>query len=336
MYLERFSVRGFRSLADVEGIPVSGPTILAGPNDGGKTAVLDALAFLVGEYQVTEEDRTFLDGARCAVTEVVGRFRLDEWERERLGLPGEAVVRRVVEAESAARYEVWAALPDDEELRGLHGKQVPELKDLAKRFEVRPEKPTRPFLLAALHAYGVEHSSGEGWTGVPPGLVDRLPRIAVFGGRDLEPEFALKSALTARLRDYLAQDDVVRRVRELEVEAQQWLAAEAKPLADHVVARCADIATVTVEPKVVLSHFLQDTALRLERASGERVRLDRSGQGSTRRISLAVWEASTEVLGQADDEEAPPRQVVVLYDEPDTHLDYHYQREVVRLIREQC
>lgn len=340
MHLERFSARGFRSLADVEDIPISGPTILAGPNDGGKTAVLDALAFLVGDHQVTDEDRTYLDGesgARCAVTEVVGHFRLDEWEQERLGLPAEVRVRRCVEPESPARYEMWAALPDDEELRGLHAKQVPELKDLAKRFGLRPEKPTKPFLLAALHAYGAEHSSGEGWTGVPPGLVDRLPRVAAFGGRDLEPEFALKSALTARLRDYLAQDEVARRVRELETEAQQWLAAEAKPLADHVVARCADIASVTVEPKVVLSHFLQDTPLRLERSTGDRVRLDRSGQGSARRISLAVWEATTGVLSSVEtDDDAPPRQVVVLYDEPDTHLDYHYQREVMRLIREQC
>ncbi len=344
MHLERFSVSGFRSLADVADIPISGPTILAGPNDGGKSAALSALAFLVGDYLPTEEDRTYLEGesgVRCPLTEVVGVFRLDEWERERLGLPAEVKVRRRVDAELSPVYEIWAALPDDEELRELHAKLVPDLKELVKRFGLRPEKPTKPFLLAALHAYGVEHSSGEGWTGVPPGLTGRLPRIAAFEGRDLEPEAAVKSALTLRLKDYLAEDGMRSRVHELEVDAQRWLAVEAKPLADHIVARCGDIAAVTVDPKVATSHFLQATSLRLERSSGELVRLDRSGLGSARRISMAVWEATTEMLAeqrQTDEDAAesgPPVQVIVVYDEPDTHLDYHYQREVMRLIRDQ-
>lgn len=344
MHLERFSVRGFRSLADVENIPISGPTILAGPNDGGKTATVSALAFLVGDYLPTEEDRTYLEGEsglRCPLTEVVGHFRLDEWEQGRLALPAEVAVRRRVDAELAAVYEIWTALPDDEELRALHTKLVPELKELVKKFGLRPEKPTKPFLLAALHAYGAEHSSGEGWTGVASGLIDRLPRIAAFEGRGLEPEAAVKSALTLRLKDYLAEDAMRSRVQELEVDAQQWLAIEAKPLADHIVARCGDIASVTVDPKVAISHYLQTTSLRLERSSGELVRLDRSGLGSARRISMAVWEATTEMLveqQQTDDdvtESGPPVQVIVVYDEPDTHLDYHYQREVMRLIRDQ-
>ena len=341
MHLERFSVRGFRSLAEVVDIPISGPTILAGPNDGGKSAALAALGFLVGDSVVTEDDRTFLEGesgVRCPLTEVVGHFRLDEWECERLGLPAAVVVRRSVDAELVARYEIWAAVPDDEELRDLHGKLVPDLRELVKKFGVKPEKPTKPFLVAALHAYGVEHSSGEGWTGVPPGLVERLPRVAAFQGRDLEPEAVVRSALTLRLKDYLAEDVVRSRVRSLEDDAQRWLADEARPLAEHIVERCGDIAAVSVEPKVATSYFLQTTALRLERASGEAVMLDRSGMGSARRISMAVWEATTGMLaeqGGGDDESGPPVQVIVVYDEPDTHLDYHHQREVMRLIRDQ-
>ncbi|MEF9907181.1 AAA family ATPase [Streptomyces sp. P9-A2] len=59
MHLHNLTVCGFRSLGDVRDIPVSEPTILAGQNDGGKSAVLAALAFLVGEGLLAEDDRTY-------------------------------------------------------------------------------------------------------------------------------------------------------------------------------------------------------------------------------------------------------------------------------------
>lgn len=60
MYLNSFSVSGFRSLTDVREIPVRKPTILAGHNDGGKSAVLDSLHFLTGSQKLKEDDRTFV------------------------------------------------------------------------------------------------------------------------------------------------------------------------------------------------------------------------------------------------------------------------------------
>jgi predicted ATP-dependent endonuclease of OLD family len=38
---------------------------------------------------------------------------------------------------------------------------------------------------------------------------------------------------------------------------------------------------------------------------------------------------------EGDGIEQPPVQTIVVYDEPDTHLDYHHQRKVMKLIREQ-
>ena len=63
MHLNSLSACGFRSLALVEDIPISGPTVLAGHNDGGKSAVLTALAFLLDHHSLTDEDRTYLSGA---------------------------------------------------------------------------------------------------------------------------------------------------------------------------------------------------------------------------------------------------------------------------------
>lgn len=343
MHLEKYSVRGFRSLADITDIPISSPTILAGPNDGGKTAALSALGFLLGSHTLTEDDRSYLtseSGGRCAITEVIGDFRLDTWEQEKFELPSKVRIRRCAEADLVARYELWGPVPEDEELRDLSGKLVADLKELAVRFGIPTGRLTKPVLLAKLVEYGREHSSGNGWSGMPPALADRLPRIAEFEGHSLDPEAAIRSVLTLRFKNYMTEENVQSRVRELETDARDWLGIQAKPLEDHIVERCGDIAAVTVEADVTFTPALRSTSLRLERASGEQVRLDHSGRGSARRISMAVWEGTSELLAEPageeiDPEVGPPVQVIVAYDEPDTHLDYHFQREVMGIIRRQ-
>lgn len=115
MQLRAFSIEGFRSLTHVTGIPVSGPTILAGHNDGGKTAILDALAFLLGTYKPTDDDRTYEVGppeatevshglSRCGSTLVEGDFELDAWERAEFLLPASLRLRRVLNEDTTTRY----------------------------------------------------------------------------------------------------------------------------------------------------------------------------------------------------------------------------------------
>ncbi|MET7988819.1 hypothetical protein [Streptomyces sp. NPDC005281] len=74
-------------------IPVSSPTILADRNDGGKSAVLTALAFLLGGHRLTDEDRTYVQtegdvGGRCSQAWVEGVFTLDAGEVDVLGRAG--------------------------------------------------------------------------------------------------------------------------------------------------------------------------------------------------------------------------------------------------------
>ncbi|MGI5216785.1 ATP-dependent nuclease [Nocardia sp. CA-290969] len=346
MHLQKYSVRGFRSLADVTDIPIGSPTILAGPNDGGKSAALSALAFLLGSHTLTGDDRTYLSGesgGRCAITEVIGDFHLDTWEQQKFSLPASVRLRRWADEDLTPRYDLWGPVPDNEELRDLSEKRLPELKALASRLghpSTNLAKFAKPQLLEWLVDYGRENSSNEGWSGIPPDLTNRLPRIAEFEGHSADPEAAIRSVLTTRFKSYMAEDGFKGRIRELETDARERLSIDAKPLADHIVERCNDIATVTVQPDVIFTPALRSTALRLERASGEQVRLDHSGRGSARRISMAVWEGTSDLLtGPVDNEEGPdvkPQvQLIVAYDEPDTHLDYHFQREVMEIIRRQ-
>lgn len=357
--MRSFTVRGFRSLKDVRGIPVSTPTILAGQNDGGKSAVLAALAFLVGSEQLTDDDRTYelapsvdAEGApvlsRCSTTWVEGLFTLDSWEQEEFGLPEELRVRRRAAVDEASVLECWAPLADDERLRDTSQLSLGEVRALAK--ELLPELTSikRGDIEPALRKYGMAHAATAAWVGAPKGMDRRLPRLMPFDGKTADPDGAVKTALMGRFQAHMADPTLQGSLQSIEDGIKERLQGDAKSLCEHIQSRCDDLAEVYVEPEVSFSHSLRGTPLRIARTKGQTVGLDRSGLGSGRRISLAIWEWNSQLLAReelgdvdhtsepASAEDAPPPvQTIVIYDEPDTHLDYGHQRKIMQLIRDQ-
>ncbi|WP_433223381.1 ATP-dependent nuclease [Microtetraspora malaysiensis] len=352
-----FSVEGFRSLTEVKDIPVGGPTILAGHNDGGKTAVLGALGFLVGDYKFVDDDRTYLlsDGeeatqgqarTRCPSTSVEGVFLLDAWEQGTYLLPAELRIRRVAEDGSPERLECRMPVPDDERLRDLKVWNAPDLKKLVQELGLVAASTRRADLEAALRSHAAEHSGAEGWAPLPSGLEARLPRLLRFDGRTPKPDAAVKTALMGRFKHHMEDEQLTGSLRGLEEQVQEQLRIDAKSLCDHIKERCPDLAEVAVDPNVSFDYGFKSAEIKISRTTGEPVGLDRSGQGSSRRISLAIWEWTSELLADdsatevtdvagAQELPQPPTQTIIVYDEPDTHLDYDHQRKIMRLIREQ-
>lgn len=359
MRLTDFSVRGFRSLADVSSIPVGGPTILAGHNDGGKSAVLAAMSYLVGAYELVEEDRTYtateevasgIGRLRCATTEVDGNFKLDPWEQSSYHLPEELRIRRYADEALQSRWQMWASVPDDERLRDLSALKVPDLRALMRDLGIRTTATRRADFEALLREYASGHSTSQGWLPLPAELTKRMPTILAFDGKAVNADDAVKAALTSRFRLYVDDTEIQGRLQALERQIQDQIKNDAKSLCDHIQNRCPDLKEVSVEPEVSFTHGFRGAPLRIARTSGELVSLERSGLGSSRRISLAIWEWVSELLGSEEtDQSSPddgdsavdgrrkeePVQVIVVYDEPDTHLDYIHQRKVMKLIREQ-
>ncbi|MGX5397014.1 ATP-dependent nuclease [Streptomyces anulatus] len=347
MYLDSFSASGFRSLTKVADIPVSCPTILAGRNDGGKSAVLTALSFLLGVHRLTDEDRTYLqgDGAtgrRCEQTWVEGVFSLDEAERAPAELPGTIRIRRIARAGEPACWEYFGQQPADTRLRGLDRLLKQPLADLVAEFGLSPASSLKEDLLAAVAAYARTAPQIEQWQPLPKNLETRLPRLLMFGGKDERPDDAVRTALNSCYETHLEDEALQGQVRQIEAEITQRLEKEADSLCQHIRRHCSEFVGVQVRPEVSFKSGFKRAPLEVSRADGEPVDLTRSGQGSTRRIALAVWEWTSNLLAEAElasagepDAEAPT-QTIVVYDEPDTHLDYRHQRTVMDIIRKQC
>ncbi|MFC9680830.1 ATP-dependent endonuclease [Streptomyces sp. NPDC056948] len=347
MYLTRFSACGFRSLARVEDIPVSSPTILAGHNDGGKSAVLTALAFLLGSHRLTDEDRTYEQaegavGGRCAQTWVEGVFTLDAGEQAAVALPAMVRIRRIAEGGQAARWEYFGSRPADSRLHDLGRLLKGELNELVTEFDLAPAGPLKDDLLQALAAHAASAPQVEQWQPLPKELQQRLPRLLSFGGRDESPDDAVRTALSSCYETFLEDETLQGRVREIEVEITQRLEKEADSLCQHIRQHCGEFVGVQVKPEVSFRGGFKRAPLEVSKADGEPVDLTRSGQGSNRRIALAVWEWTSNLLENSElaaldgEDEQEPTQTIVVYDEPDTHLDYRHQRTVMDIIRKQC
>lgn len=146
------SVEGFRCLADVAGVPVLSQTILTGQNEGGKTALLDALNFLLHGTALIEHDLTYVgDGdlqelaghaaaphARVPQTVVTGSFSLSTEEQLRLELPEQVRIRRRFRPEAGMFLEVHSRVCQDPQLRDLAAVKLPGLKELAAAHGVEP------------------------------------------------------------------------------------------------------------------------------------------------------------------------------------------------------
>lgn len=332
-----------RSLADVSDIPIRKPTIITGANDGGKSTGLYALAFLLGGSKPTLDDHTMVgpneegaDPLRHERIEVTGKFILDAHDVGNLNLDEVVLVRRVAEIDGEARYELRQVAPSDVRFRDLDGRKLVELKGLAEAEGITPRgaRNTKAAWLEPLTEHAATLPHEEAWVAAPTQLVARLPRVMLFSSTDEpDPERQIHSALKTAFKDLLDDPQLVGPVRQVESAVQRQLAEKAKELCDHVTNRCPELESIAVAPEVTFTEGFRNVEVLAAREGGVEIPLNRSGAGRRRRINLAIWEWTGNLLDVAGPED---RAVIIAYDEPDTHLDYAHQRELVELIQQQC
>lgn len=350
MKLTRFSIAGFRSIAAMESISLGSPTLLTGHNDAGKTAILDAVTFLLNGSQLAESDRTYADSAagsdtdaayelnpevtelpRVPETWVEGVFTLSPDEEQLLGMPSPLRLRRIAVAGEPPAYQYFADLPVEPLLRGYEKDTVSMLEERMLALSLaKPKNAKKADLLAVLDAAASAADRAEAWEELAITVVKALPQPARFSpGGTTDAEEAIRAALQTAYRAFAEDATFKGNVRALEIEVETHLAAQADALRRHIKDVCADIGEVTISPAVSMSSGLKGTRVSVTGKAGESVHLDSAGAGRARRVSLAVWEFTTGLLEGSGD-------VVILYDEPDTHLDYAHQREFMDLVRKQC
>ncbi|WP_424215024.1 ATP-dependent nuclease [Streptomyces sp. BI20] len=347
MRLVELSVTNFRSLGDARGIPIHKQTILTGHNDCGKTATLDAIAFLLGEramddsdisdFAVREPARTALpleEGGEHRTVTVEGRFVSSSAERNSLGIQESLRVRRRHVEGEGSRLEWLTNAPRNVQLRDIPGRKVIELRELAAELGVRlgTDQPNvKASWVEALEAHAAETEMVPDWVAAPDSVAAALPQLLYFKGDAAEsPEAVVRSILTAKLREYTQREETRQKISDLEEEFSALLKDDVARLQKLVEDRCA-LDAFTVDPGVQFRPTVNRLSLTATTPGQSAVSLTAAGSGRSRRVSLALWEASQELLSEHPEDGIGG--VIIAYDEPDTHLDYDHQRRIMEMIK---
>lgn len=339
MQLTDVTIEGFRSIEGPLFIEVGSHTLLAGHNDAGKTAILDAIAYLLNGYQLSPDDPTYSDpeGAigetvereRVNQTSVTGSFQVSNSEIDDIGHPAIRKIRRITTSGGASRFEVLAEVPENDALRNYGVMRVDELKARLDDLGLS-HQGNKPELIARLDDAAAAAPKKLEWEPASAKLIRLLPIVQRFDATSsMNAEEAIRIALDSSYKAHLADDTIRGSVRELEESLQDRLTEDAEHLRMHIERICSDIGEVAIRPRVSLAGGLKATEVSVSNARGDAVRLAQAGAGRARRVALAVWQFNAKVIEETQED------VVLLYDEPDTHLDYAHQREFTHLLYEQ-
>lgn len=345
--LVSLAVEGFRSLADVRSLNVESPTLLSGHNDAGKSALLDAIRFLLNDLTLQDRDRTYcsadngdddqplVDDAgnvrRVETTAVTGTFELSHEEMTELGMASPVRLRRICRDGGGAVFEVLTDVPADERLCGYEGEKVADLSSRAQAIGLDIGTGRKQDLLDALDAAAAAATSRRcDWMAASPAAMKLLPSVLAFTltGSD-DAEGAIRTALQARFKLLLDDEERKTALKKIEDELRQALIDEATELTEHIRSHLPDLGSVGILPELNFSNSLKTTQVSIDAGGGgEDVLLSEAGAGRARQVALAVWEHTQSLLTAGGD-------VVLLYDEPDTHLDYGNQRRLMSVLRKQ-
>ena len=296
---------------------------------------MDAIAFLLDALKLSDRDRTYgeqgPDGLPSRVSETIveGEFRLRPEEEERLGLPSAIRVRRAYR-ESGTTLEVLSAVPVDERLRDIRGQDVKTLKFRLNGFGL-PETGNKSELIDRLEGLLPDCEKANMWVPATADLKRALPRVQRFDATSTQnPEDAILATLRTSYTTHTEDDTIKEDLTGLTQVLQERVAKDAEDLREHIKRQCADIGEIAIHPVVRLDSGLKSLEVSAVNARGEQVHLGQSGTGRSRRIALAVWEFNANLLSGSTED------TVLLYDEPDTHLDYSNQRGFMNLLDEQA
>jgi hypothetical protein len=90
----------------------------------------------------------------------------------------------------------------------------------------------------------------------------------------------------------------------------------------------SEIEEARIDPVFNIQSGLVPVPLKLSKAGGGPIELEKKGEGKRRQVALGIYEWTTESLKGGVEED-----VLLILDEPDTHMDYHSQRRLFDIIQ---
>lgn len=334
MLLKGVAVENYRCFGHLSEFPFEPLTAFIGPNDAGKTSLLRLLRHGLRNEPIPAPD--FRDAGRPIV--LVFRFdvtRAPEAEATEAFRRSEReliVKKEFAPGQRPATFAFCRCYVDDR-LNRLGELRTSELTELMAELGVEERPTNNPGRIEAIkrRAEANPPAEHESWVRAGADLDAALPDYLLFGA---DEDLTLSSGpLVAALRQVYRRF-LERRAGEIQellegatVDLQEALGGLGPVLASFA----SDGLSLEVEPSLDISNGLQLGELRVRSADGTVVGFGGCGDGTKRRIMVAVFTWANNVLGRIVEEEG--RSMLWGFDEPDTHLHYEAQYRLLAQLK---
>ena len=324
--LRSLSVDNLRSLQDLPPAPLEPDlTVLAGQNGGGKTSFIDALSMLLESNAPNEEARS---SSNRDIT-VTGDFSSVTDETESFKVRAACSAGQVKREVLHLVHPVFGNSPGD--------MTIQELRKAFSSAEIKTPGGTAksPFVIKAMEWINGRPQAEleEAWVALPPETVAQLPHLILFRSQDAADQPEQVRRLVAReSQRLLTTDAYTPRLHEIATEIQDGINPVLQLIKKMIGHYCPGISDVAITTRFDFSRVSPQVQMRLTKNSGESIDLNEAGSGLMQRVGLAMYAATLETLQETAADSAG---TLLAYDEPDIHLDYQAQRELLKIIREQ-
>ena len=361
MELLTFRVQNYKCLQDTGTIKLFNDlTVLTGENDAGKSSLMRALELFLSpknqpsdrhfyKPQTEQDEETLPDDMHMEATFRLSPFEQTIWNNHFGSLvsqPDQVLVSRtyVYGKNGAPSFQIQAELPVDSRFHNIDGLSIAELKELAQAYSIDLAKSKlkadiKVSIETWLKDNAAQLEKNTATVELPKPLSIRLPIIEIFSSESAkDPREAIHSMLKGEFRKFVRSDQLSRNLATVEGEINDHLTNYAKAYVDSIKRYVPSIDQVEIRPQFDFSGGLSDTHLALGRGN-RKVMLSESGAGQKRRITLAIYEAKLDMLKREDRENVDEmkedtRDLILAFDEPDTHLDYNWQRKIFDTVME--
>lgn len=350
MKLQNIKIQGFRSFNNPIELDFCQLTMLIGNNNIGKSSVIDILEIALSSNGKPDEKDYYICktgeiSEKSEKIKVILNFQIGLEEENALQFAlNNIITYKVVYTNNNSTKEYLTRMPKEEELRCDFSKlSAPEQKDILRKYapealETTSNSTNRCKWFDNFIASG---ELIEDWKEAPNNFMKLLPRIQRYSAMDYTmPEKLIdqtvrqvfESVLFEQVSEEEQGEKKLRKsLQDIEKEAEEKINEKVAELKSYIIKYAPMITNISYEPQIDFSRGFQSGVFKVDEGGGDHY-LDRSGDGTKRKIFIATTDWDREVTLAMQSESGSLPNIIRAYDEPDTNLDYQAQRQLFRSI----
>jgi len=342
MHIKRIRVQNYRCYDDTEVELNDSILLITGSNDGGKSALLQAVKIFRSTYKRDQPDiadfrlKSSTDEERVQEMAITATIEEDGEEVE--------IRKRISRKDGGVEstYEKKVQLPADERLRYVlqnftdtdeidaeEGEKIMVTEFGFKEDELAGRKEDR---LEQLKEFADEKEQIDGWEEVSS---PDLPEVHRYVSEEIgdpvkDVQDILEKNVDSRAEELRNEDEYEEINQKLREEADKQIETLKDIFSDYDFSE----STTVLEPSISVDLIkgLSLDALHV-RQRGSKQPIEKMGAARRRKLLLALLEWRIRGLEDAEEEIDELPNIVLLYDEPDTHFDYSAQRRLFNTLQ---